>query len=255
MVAHKFRPNYKKIPFYQTEPIKLVNKKNLISSWYFSSFESPQSFSILADSFMLFKDTYREITEPAEGFFKDKGSKFFSHAYPVWNEEDIKLALEDLKKKYYDARHHCYSWVLHPDQSAYRVNDDGEPSGSAGRPIYGQLQSFDLTNILLVVVRYFGGTKLGIPGLINAYKSATKDALMQSEIIEKQIQDVYLVSFTYPDMNIVMRILKEEELEQFDQDFGVDCKLKFAVRKKHSERVFEMFRKIHTLKIKYIKTI
>lgn len=204
---------------------------------------------------MLFEDTYQEISEPSEGLFKDRGSKFFAHAYPVWSEDDIKLALDELKKKYYDARHHCYSWVLHPDKSAYRMNDDGEPSSTAGRPIYGQLQSYNLTNILVVVVRYFGGTKLGVPGLINAYKTAAKEALENAEIIEKLIKDVYQVEFAYPDMNIVMKILKDEELDQFEQDFGIDCKLKFSVRKTDSERVFEMFKKIHTIKIKYIKTI
>jgi len=204
---------------------------------------------------MLFEDTYKEIKAPSEGFFKDKGSKFIAHAYPVWNEEDIKMQLEELRKKYYDARHHCYAWILNPDKSAYRMNDDGEPSSSAGRPIHGQLQSFDLTNTLVVVIRYFGGTKLGIPGLINAYKTATKDALSSAKIIEKKIQDVYQVNFTYPDMNIVMKILKDEELHQFDQDFGIDCQLKFSVRKNDSDRIFEMFQNIHTLKIKYIKTI
>jgi uncharacterized YigZ family protein len=171
---------------------------------------------------MLFEDTYQEISEPSEGLFKDRGSKFFAHAYPVWSEDDIKLALDELKKKYYDARHHCYSWVLHPDKSAYRMNDDGEPSSTAGRPIYGQLQSYNLTNILVVVVRYFGGTKLGVPGLINAYKTAAKEALENAEIIEKLIKDVYQVEFAYPDMNIVMKILKDEELDQFEQDFGID---------------------------------
>lgn len=204
---------------------------------------------------MLFEDTYKEIQSASTAMFKDRGSKFYAHAYPVWKEDDIKSALEDLRKKYYDARHHCYSWILNPDKSAYRINDDGEPSGSAGRPIHGQLQSHDLTNTLVVVVRYFGGTKLGIPGLINAYKTATKEALNQAQIVEKLIKDVYLVEFTYPDMNIVMKILKDENLDQFEQDFGVDCNLKFAVRKNDSDRVFEMFRKIHTLKIKYIKTI
>lgn len=204
---------------------------------------------------MLFEDTYKEISEHSAAQFKDRGSKFFAHAYPVRDEEDIKAVLEELKKKYYDARHHCYSWILNPDKSAYRINDDGEPSGSAGRPIHGQLQSFDLTNTLVVVVRYFGGTKLGIPGLINAYRTASREALENAHICEKLIKDVYLVEFTYPDMNMVMKILKDEELDQFDQDFGIDCKLKFAVRKNDSERIFEMFRKIHTLKIKYIKTI
>ncbi|NPD46230.1 MULTISPECIES: YigZ family protein [unclassified Lentimicrobium] len=204
---------------------------------------------------MLFEDIYKEINESTEGFFKDRGSKFISHSFLVKNEDEIKEHLQELRKKYYDARHHCYSWVLNPDKLAYRINDDGEPSGSAGRPIYGQLQSYDLTNILVVVIRYFGGTKLGIPGLINAYKTATKDALDQAQINILYIKDVFKVTFQYPDMNIVMKILKDEELEQFDQDFGIDCKLKFSVRKLESERVFEKFRKIHTLSIKYEKTI
>lgn len=204
---------------------------------------------------MLFEDTYKEINESTEGFFKDRGSKFISHSFLVKNEDEIKQHLQELRKKYYDARHHCYSWVLNPDKLAYRINDDGEPSGSAGRPIYGQLQSYDLTNILVVVIRYFGGTKLGIPGLINAYKTATKDALNQAQINTLYVKDVYKVTFQYPDMNIVMKILKDEELDQFDQDFGIDCKLKFSVRKLESERVFEKFRKIHTLSIKYEKTI
>lgn len=204
---------------------------------------------------MLFEDTYKEINESTEGFFKDRGSKFIAHSFLVKNEDEIKEHLQDLRKKYYDARHHCYSWVLNPDKLAYRINDDGEPSGSAGRPIYGQLQSYDLTNVLVVVIRYFGGTKLGIPGLINAYKSATKDALDKAQINTLYVKDVYQVTFQYPDMNIVMKILKDEELEQFDQDFGIDCKLKFSVRKLESDRVFEKFRKIHTLSIKYEKTI
>lgn len=204
---------------------------------------------------MLFEDTYKEIVTSSEGFFKNKGSKFYAHAYPVWNDDDVKMHLDALRKKYYDARHHCYAWILNPDKSAYRMNDDGEPSSSAGRPIYGQLQSFDLTNTLVVVVRYFGGTKLGIPGLINAYKTATKEALLAAEIIEKKILDVYQVNFSYPDMNVVMKILKDEELDQFDQDFGMDCSLKFAVRKNDSNRLFERFNKIHTLKIKFVKTI
>lgn len=234
---------------------KIVQQIKLNKLLEYSCFESRQSFSIFAESNMLFEDTYKEISAPAEGLFKDRGSKFFAHAHPVWNEDDIKLVLEELKKKYYDARHHCYSWILNPDKSAYRINDDGEPSGSAGRPIHGQLQSFDLTNTLIVVVRYFGGTKLGIPGLINAYKTASREALENAQIVEKLIKDVYQVDFTYPDMNIVMKILKDEELEQFDQDFGIDCKLRFAVRKNDSGRVYEMFQKIHTLKIKFIKTI
>ena len=204
---------------------------------------------------MLFKDVYKEIGLSKEGSYKAKGSKFYAHAFNVKTEEEVKLHLEELRKVYYDARHHCYAYVLNPDKSAFRINDDGEPSGSAGRPIHGQIQSFDLTNVLVVVIRYFGGTKLGIPGLIEAYRESTKDALQKAKITELFVKDVYSVSFQYPDMGIVMRILKDEELKPFDQDFAVDCKLYFSIRKLESERVFQKFKVIHTLGIKYEKTI
>jgi len=204
---------------------------------------------------MLFEDTYKEISHAGEGIFKSKGSKFIAHAYLVKSEDEVKMHLANLRKTYYDARHHCYAYVLNPDKSATRSNDDGEPSGSAGRPILGQISSFDLTNVLVVVIRYFGGTKLGIPGLIEAYKESTKEALTKAKSVMLFVKDVYLVSFQYPDMNIVMRILKDEELKPFDQDFGVDCKLYFAIRKRESERVFQKLKAIHTLSIKYDKTI
>ncbi len=204
---------------------------------------------------MLFNDTYYEISGPTEGLFKDKGSKFISHAFPVKHEVDVKEILEGLRKKYFDARHHCYAWILNPDKSAYRINDDGEPSGSAGRPIYGQILSADLTNVLVVVIRYFGGTKLGIPGLINAYKTATREALVQAQKVELHVRDVYRIDFQYGDMNLIMKILKDENLEQYDQDFGVDCRLRFAVRKTESTRIFDTFHSIHTIKITYEKTI
>jgi len=204
---------------------------------------------------MLIEDSYKEIVLSTQGLYKSKGSKFIAHAYHVITEEEVKRYLEDLRKTYYDARHHCYAYVLHPDKSEYRINDDGEPSGSAGRPIYGQIQSFDLTNILIVVIRYFGGTKLGIPGLIEAYRESAKEAIQTNKIQELFVQDVYLVHFQYPDMNIVMRILKDEDIKPMDQDFGIDCKLHFSVRKRESERVFEKFNLIHTLSIKYVKTI
>jgi len=204
---------------------------------------------------MLFEDKYKEIQDPTQGLYKAKGSKFIAHAFRVMNEDEVKNRLEELRKTYYDARHHCYAYVLNPDKSAYRVNDDGEPSGSAGRPIHGQIQSFDLTNVLVVVIRYFGGTKLGIPGLIEAYRESTKEALQNAKIKDLFVKDVYSVKFQYPDMGIVMRILKDEELKPFDQDFTVNCKLYFSIRKNESERLFEKFKLIHTLTIKYEKTI
>jgi uncharacterized YigZ family protein len=204
---------------------------------------------------MLFEDTYKMIKQASAGEFKDKGSKFYAYAYPVSTEDDVKLHLADLRKKHYDARHHAYAYILGTDKSAWRANDDGEPSGSSGKPIYGQLLSFDLTNTLIVVVRYFGGTKLGIPGLISAYRSAAKEAINNTEIIEKKIQDIYELGFTYPDMNKVMRILKEEGISPLSTDFQIDCKLQFKIRKQDSGRVYDQFKAIHTIKINYIKTI
>lgn len=204
---------------------------------------------------MLFDDTYYEIKGEGEGLYKSKGSKFLAYAYNVHSEEEVKTRVEALRKQYYDARHYCYAYILHPDKSASRANDDGEPSGSAGKPIYNQLLSYNLTNVLVVVVRYFGGTKLGVPGLIEAYKTATKEALDVVKIEELHVQDVYSVHFTYDDMNVVMRYVKEENLTIIHQDFALACELHFAVRQNDSERVKKRFEEIYTLKIKYEKTI
>lgn len=204
---------------------------------------------------MLFEDTYKMIYSATTAEFKDKGSKFIAYSFLVHNEEEVKQHLLELRKIHYDARHHAYAYILGFDKLNWRANDDGEPSGSSGKPIYGQLLSFDLTNILVVVVRYFGGTKLGISGLINAYRSAAREALNATEIIEHRIEEVYEIAFSYADMNVVMRILKEAQLEPITTDFQIDCKLKFKVRKLDSSRIYEQFAAIHTLKIKYIETI
>ncbi len=204
---------------------------------------------------MLFDDNYYEIEAKSEGFFKDRGSKFIAKAYPVYKEKEVKPILDLLRKEYYDARHHCYAYIINPDKSAYRTNDDGEPSGSAGKPIYGQLLSHDLTNILVVVIRYFGGTKLGIPGLINAYRSATKDAIQNTNIIKKTIKDVYSLSFEYPLMNVVMRLVKEEDIETLKNVFEISCYMEVAVRKSDSKRIFEQMKNIYGLNVKYLKTI
>ncbi len=203
---------------------------------------------------MLFEDTYKTITKPSEGLFKDRGSKFIARAYPVLSEDEVKQRLEELRKEFHDARHHCYAYQLGIDKSAYRINDDGEPSGTAGRPIFGQIQSFDLTNVLIVVVRYFGGTKLGVSGLINAYKTASKEALETSNIITKTINEIYLVKFKYPEMNEVMRILKENDLTPFDQKFELDCELKFSVRKLKANEIYEKYSHLRSINIKYVKT-
>ncbi|MCD6178632.1 MAG: YigZ family protein [Bacteroidales bacterium] len=204
---------------------------------------------------MLFEDTYRMLSQPSRGEFKDKGSKFYAYAFVVKTDSDIKEHLQELRKKHYDARHHAYAYILGVDKAGWRANDDGEPSGSSGKPIYGQLLSYDLTNTLIVVVRYFGGTKLGIPGLINAYRSAAKDAIEHANIIEKKIEDIYELTFTYPDMNNVMRILKDEGISPLMTDFQIDCRLQFKVRKQDSSRIYDKFKAIHTLKVTYIKTI
>ncbi|MDT8393197.1 MAG: YigZ family protein [Bacteroidales bacterium] len=204
---------------------------------------------------MLFEDTYHTINRSSEGLFKDKGSKFIALAFPVMTEEDVKQKLEEVKKQYHGARHHCYAWVLGFDRSAHRYNDDGEPSGTAGRPIFGQIQSFDLTNVLVVVVRYFGGTKLGVPGLINAYKTAAREALGAAKIIHHTVNDVYELDYEYPLMNDVMRVVKEDALKVIDQDFRIRCKLTIEVRKNDSNRIYEKINHIHGVHIKFIKTV
>jgi len=204
---------------------------------------------------MMFDDTYHTISGPAEGLYKEKGSKFIALAFPVSSEEMVKHKLEEIRKSYHDARHHCYAYVLGFDKSAHRYNDDGEPSGTAGRPIFGQLQSKDLTNTLVIVIRYFGGIKLGVSGLIGAYKSATADALNQARILDLTVNDVYELSYEYPLMNEVMRVIKDEGLKIIEQDFQISCKLTFLIRKNYSNRIYERFSKIHGVKINYLKTV
>ena len=204
---------------------------------------------------MMFDDTYKTITARSEGVYKEKGSKFIAVALPVTSEAEVKDQLALLRKEYFDARHHCYAYILGFDKSAYRINDDGEPSGTAGRPIHGQLLSKDLTNTLVVVIRYFGGTKLGVSGLINAYKTSTKEALDNANIITKIVEDVYEIHFDYLQMNDVMKILKDENLHQFKQQFEETCGLQFSVRKNDSDKIYTAFTKLQGLTIKFIRTI
>lgn len=201
------------------------------------------------------KDTYKTITAPSEGFFKDKGSKFFAYAIPITNEDEVKEHLERIRKEHHDARHHCYAYSLGFDRAVYRINDDGEPSGTAGKPIYGQILSFDIVNVMVVIVRYFGGTKLGVRGLINAYKFASADAFENAKIITKKLKDIYELHYEYNLMNKVMYIMKEEGLEQMETKFEADCRLSFAVRKNDSKKVFERFSQMHPLKIKYLRSM
>lgn len=171
------------------------------------------------------KDKYLSIATASEGLYKEKGSKFIALAFPVEEEEQIRQLLEETKKKYHDARHHCYAWRLGADGEPYRYNDDGEPGGTAGKPIHGQLLSKELSDILLIVIRYFGGTKLGTSGLINAYKQSSRDALDNASVIEKTITARFELHFEYPKMNDVMRFLREEHMEIERTDFQISCKL------------------------------
>lgn len=197
------------------------------------------------------KDTYKTIVKPsAEVLFKDRGSKFFGYAFPVTDEDQVKEALETLKKTHHTARHFCYAWQLGKTYESYRANDDGEPSNSAGMPIYGQLQSFDVTNILVVVVRYFGGTKLGVGGLIQAYKATAQLALEASRIVKRTIDEELLLKFEYPEMNIVMRIIKEEDLTIISQNMELTCELTLSVRKKDADRIFAIFENTYKIHVK-----
>lgn len=204
---------------------------------------------------MLFEDTYRTISATSEGLFRDKGSKFIAYAYPFTREDDLKDILIYLKKEHPKARHHCYAWRLSPDRTIYKVNDDGEPSGTAGRPILNTLLSKDVTNILVIVVRYFGGTLLGVPGLINAYKQATEDALNNSIITEKTVNDVYSLTFDYLQMNEVMKVIKEEDLTPKNQSFDLKCTLEISIRKSELNKVLGKLEKINNIILVYSYTI
>ena len=176
-------------------------------------------------------DSYHTLAGPAEAIYKEKSSKFLAYAYPVESEEEIRTLLDALRKKYYDATHHCYAWRLGPHGETFRANDDGEPSGTAGKPILGQINSAGLTDILIVVVRYFGGIKLGTSGLIVAYREAASEAISANEIIERQVEDEVHFGFEYPLMNEVMRIVKEEEPTIVSQIFDMDCEMTLRIRR------------------------
>ena len=199
------------------------------------------------------KDTYKTINTPsAETLFKDKNSKFFGYAFPVFSEEEIKNKLEEVRKIHHSARHHCYAWQLGTEKIRFRANDDGEPSNSAGMPIYGQILAFEVTNILIVSVRYFGGVKLGVGGLINAYRNSAKLALEASEIVEKTINIAYKLSFGYDMMNKVQRIVKERKLTIINQKLELTCEYVISVRKKEAQTVFKIFDTLFKVDIKII---
>jgi len=196
-------------------------------------------------------DTYKTIAFPSEEIlFKEKNSKFFGYAYPVTSEEEIKNHLDLLRKKHYGAVHFCYAYQIGTDKIQFRANDDGEPSNTAGAPIYGQIQSFSLTNILVVVVRFFGGIKLGVGGLISAYRTSAQMALEVSEIIERTIDVHYIVSFDYKNMNKVMRVIKEKNLEIITQKMNESCEIEIATRKKNAEIIFDIFNTMFEIEIK-----
>ena len=200
---------------------------------------------------MKFKDTYKTIAFPSEEIlFKEKNSKFFGYAFPINAEDQVKPLIEPLRKKHVNAVHFCYAYQIGTEKITFRANDDGEPSNSAGMPIYGQIQSQELTNVLIVVVRFFGGTKLGVGGLITAYKTAAQMTLEVSSIIEKTIDIHYQISFDYKNMNKVMRIIKEKNLTIIAQKMEVDCEIQIATRKNNAQIVWETFENLFEVDIK-----
>lgn len=197
-------------------------------------------------------EKYFTIEKSVESIYKEKGSKFLSFLYPVSSVDEVKEYLTQLKKKYYDATHHCYAYIIGYDKETFRMNDDGEPSSTAGKPIYGQLQSNDLTNVLLVVVRYFGGTKLGVSGLIKAYKESSAECIALAEIVEKQVKHKYNIYFAYEDMNVVMNILKQNNAEQKNQIFDLNCQIEVLIDKRNSSKFESSIPPVSTIRIEFV---
>lgn len=196
------------------------------------------------------KDFYNTIDIPSEEvLYKEKNSKFFGYAFPVKNEEDVKLHLESIKKQHHTARHWCYAYQLGAEKIYFRANDDGEPSNTAGMPIYGQIQSFEVTDILIIVVRYFGGIKLGVGGLITAYRAAAQMALEEAFIVEKTIDKEFIVQFEYKDMNKVMRVIKEKNLNIISQKMNLNCEITLSIRKKDYHAALEAFIPLYEVKV------
>jgi len=193
-------------------------------------------------------DTYKTISSPSEGLFKDKGSRFIARAFPVESVDEVKEILAALRKEYHDARHHCYAYRIGPGDQVYRVNDDGEPANTGGKPILGQIQSQELTNILIVVIRYFGGVLLGVGGLIHAYRTAAKESLLQAEIVEKTFNSRIAIGFQYPAMNEVMKIIKDSRAQVVLQDFAIDCKMQVIIRQGAAEGLISQLNRIDLVK-------
>jgi uncharacterized YigZ family protein len=199
-------------------------------------------------------DTYKTIKSPSEGIYKEKGSRFIAVAIPVTDTDSIKPIVEKIRKEHHEARHHCFAYMIGQERNIWRVNDDGEPSGTAGRPILGQINSNGLTNILIVVTRYFGGTLLGVSGLINAYKTAAACAIENAEIIERILQDYYEITFPYASMNDVMKVMKEENTGQSQQSFDLECRMILNFRVSAKEKVLGRFSRIEGVRLKYLET-
>lgn len=203
---------------------------------------------------MNFTDSFKTIAFPSEEIlFKEKNSKFFGYAFPITSESEIKSLIEPLRKKHFNAVHFCYAFQIGTESISFRANDDGEPSNSAGMPIYGQIQSFGVTNILVVIVRFFGGTKLGVGGLISAYKTAAQMTLEASTIIEKTIDIHYLLSFDYKNINKVMRVIKEKNIDIISQKMEISCEIEIATQKKNAEIIFNIFNSMFEIRIKVKK--
>ena len=199
-------------------------------------------------------DSYKTIKSVSEGIYKEKGSKFIAFAYPVFQEEEIKAIIEKTRKAHHNARHHCFAYILGSEGDTWRVNDDGEPSGTGGRPILGQIRSRNLTNILIVVSRYFGGSLLGVSGLTNAYKSAAMSALDNAEIIDRIIQEFYEIEFPYSVMNDVMMVIKEENITQSKQSFDLECRVMLNFRSSASKKILNRLSKVKGLKYRFLVT-
>ncbi len=196
--------------------------------------------------------SYRTIKKPSQGLFKDRGSKFLSFSWPVSAEDDINEKLGFLRGKFHDASHHCYAWRLGVEEQSFRANDDGEPSSTAGKPILGQIQKFELTNILVVVVRYFGGTLLGTGGLINAYREAAADALSKAEIVTRTVDQILDIRFPYSSLNMVMKVLNQEMASQVEQDFGDDCRIRVRVPLTKSGIMADRLNRIENVSVQVI---
>ena len=199
-------------------------------------------------------DSYKTIQSPSKGLYKEKGSRFLAFAFPAGSHEEIKTIIEGIRKEYHDARHHCYAYMVGKDRLDWRVSDDGEPSGTAGLPILGQINSFEVTNILIVVCRYFGGTLLGVSGLINAYRSAAADAIKNATIIERSLHEFYEIRFPFTSLNAAMKVLKDEDAGQSSQSFDLECSVIINFKASSREKIISRLSRIDGLNYRYIET-